>query len=253
MGRDRLLYKPQSAHVTAGATAGWPTGMPLLLDYITDRVPHDLLCGICGDVMAGSAVRTPCGHHFCERDLLEWFCRAEGDALAPAQRCPQCNRSCDPEGITPARVIRNLCGELLRRCERAGCYWTGPCAEYASHEGSAQCRDGGGKTGQGAFALPRSSSNTRSNSRPRRQRLYLEQQLEDLAARDRLQRRQLAEMVQTNKELREELRRVKEESEQRLARCEFLERALLGEAAQSNLEAARTQALQEARKMRERE
>jgi hypothetical protein len=60
-------------------------------------------------------------------------------------------------------------------------------------------------------------------------------------------------MVQTNKELREELRRVKEESEQRLAHCEFLERALLGEAAQSNLEAARTQALQEARKMRERE
>ena len=219
--------------------------MPLLLEYITERVPHDLLCGICGDVMVGNAVRTPCGHLFCERDLLEWFCRAEGDALAPAQRCPQCNQRCDPEEIAPARVIRNLCGELVRRCARAGCHWTGPCAEYASHEGSAQCQSAGEKLD------PDASTQLTSSPRARRHRLHLEQQLEDLAATESLQRRQLAEMVKTNKQLREELQRVKKESAQRLSRCEFLERALLGEEAQSNLETARMRALQEARKMRE--
>ena len=238
-----LILQLQECVVRFAARAPGST-MPLLLDYVTERVPHELICSICGDVMQ-RAVRTPCDHHFCERDLLEWFCRVEGDDLAPAQRCPQCNQTCDPNMIVPARVVRNLCGELLRKCDRTGCSWIGTCAEYASHTGSAQCQSGGEKTGGGA------PPTGRDKLRPRRRRLYLEQKLEDVTATENLQRRQLAEMVQTNKELRDELERVKKESSQRLERCRFLENALLGESAQSNLELARAQALREARKVLE--
>ena len=226
------------------------------LDYIVERVSNDLLCSICGDVLE-NAVCTPCGHYFCEKDLLEWFCHADGEELAPSQRCPQCNQMIEPAMVGPARVLRNLCGDLWRQCDQEHCQWKGPCSNYAKHANSSRCpgttsdstgvrSSNGGKAYEG-----KTSPLANSSIHPRRHRLHLEQQLRDLEANESLHRRQLADLVQTNKELKKELKIVKKESAQRLERIQFLERALLGEEAMLNLEAARTNAVREAKMMRE--
>jgi hypothetical protein len=106
-------------------------------------------------------------------------------------------------------------------------------------------------------------SQDREGSSTRKLRvLYLRRQLEEAAAEQRkasrqgskevsLLHRQLAELVQHNKDLNERNRELDRQVGQYKERCNLLERALLGQDAVDSFDKAREESLREARKYME--
>ena len=247
--------------------------------FFTAPIPCDLLCPICSDILK-NPVLTPCQHLFCEQDLLQWFCRAPDDqGERPSQRCPQCNTVCAPDSIKPAgRLLCNILGDLERRCAVESCTWTGKNCDYARHyeicsvknsdtkQPSVEEADEKSQKSQKSQRNSREGSSTRNSRKGSSTRnlrvLYLRRQLEEAAAEQReasrqgskekrLLHRQLAELVQHNKNLSERSRELDRQVQQYKERCNILERALLGQEAVDSFDKAREDSLREARKYME--
>lgn len=122
-------------HSNAVAASPWPTdgtvraGDPRQLTWegirafdgthtpivLAAECPPDLTCPICLGVLR-DAVRTPCGHRFCQSCLVR--------CVDNSRCCPMDRRPVSQEDISPDADARLAVGRLLVHC-RFGCTWPG--------------------------------------------------------------------------------------------------------------------------------
>jgi hypothetical protein len=91
----------------------------LFVELPDERYECQICCGVMREAMQG-----PCQHHF-GRGCLEKSVLEHGS-------CPTCRAPLTLLNLTPARLMRELVGELSRRCER-GCTAAIKFDEYESH------------------------------------------------------------------------------------------------------------------------
>jgi len=94
---------------------------PVIFGVVLDAGRYE--CQICCGIMR-EALQGPCQHHYgrgcLERTVLEHGC------------CPTCRAPLTLLNLEPARLMRELVGDLPRRCER-GCTTIIKLDEYESH------------------------------------------------------------------------------------------------------------------------
>lgn len=138
-------------------------GVPVEL-FVDQEAIRTLKCALCQEVMQ-EAVRTPCGHSFCQHCISRALSNG-GKATAgqgPGQghsSCPVCQKALQPDGggsadergeegggtggqatsnsgdrqpFTEDREAREAIAKLSTRCQHSGCPWVGELQSHMKH------------------------------------------------------------------------------------------------------------------------
>jgi len=96
-----------------------------------DRLPIDLLCPICKDVVE-SPKQCKNGHVYCYVCIITW--------LDQSKTCPVDKQSLCEDKLYDCLMAKHWVGDLLVKCENMGCTWTGPYKTVENHDNTCGLR-----------------------------------------------------------------------------------------------------------------